>query len=226
VRATALFNRLLGFTGTVVEAVSFTGHELLVQVRLRSKMLVCPCGRRSSAGYDTSTRRWRHVNLGRWKVYIQAEIRRVDCSGCGQVRTEWMPFARPGARHTQDFEDTAGWLCKRMSKAGTAALLRTSWQTIDAIVTRLVDTHLDDDRLNQLRRIGVDEIAYRKGRKFLTLVTDHDTGRVIWIGEGRSSATLTAFYHQLGAQRCAQIEATTMDLVFRAYAAAAAQARA
>jgi transposase len=212
VRANALFNRLLSFPGTVVESVSFTDQSLLVQVRLRSKVLVCPCGRRSSAGYDTSTRRWRHVNIGRWKVYIQARIRRVDCRGFGQVRTEWMPFARPGARHTRDFEDTAGWLCKRMSKAGAAAFLRTSWHTIDAIVTRLVDTHLDDDRLNNLYRIGVDEIAYRKGRKFLTIVTDHDTGHVLWIGEGRSGTTLTRFYNLLGEDRRAKIRAVSMDM--------------
>jgi hypothetical protein len=121
VRANALFNRLLGFTGTVVESVSFTDQALVVEVRLRSQLLICPCGRSSRARYDTSVRQWRHVNLGRWKVYIRARIRRVDCRGCGQVRTEWMPFGRPGARHTRDFEDLAGWLAKRMSKAATAA---------------------------------------------------------------------------------------------------------
>jgi len=212
VRANALFNRLLGFSGTVVESVSFADQALLVKVRLRSAVLVCPCGRQSRAAYDASHRRWRHVNLGRWKVYIQARIRRVDCAGCGQVRTEWMPFARPGARHTRDFEDLAGWLTKRMSKAAVATLLRTTWHTIDAIAQRLVAAHLDDDRLDGLHRIGVDEIAYRKGRKFLTLVTDHDTGRVVWIGEGHTSATLTTFYDLLGEHRRAQIQAVTMDM--------------
>lgn len=215
-RVNALFNRLLGFAGTVVEDVSFIDQALLVQIRLRSGVLVCPCGRQSRAGYDASYRRWRHVDLGRWKVYIQARIRRVDCGGCGQVRTEWMPFARPGARHTRDFEDLAGWLTKRMSKAAVAALLRTTWATVDAITERLVTAHLDGERhgerLDGLCRIGVDEIAYRRGRKFLTLVTDHDTGRVVWIGEGRSGAVLTRFYDLLGEDRRARIEAVTMDM--------------
>ena len=77
------------------------------------------------------------------------------------------------------------WLARRMAKSSVAVLLRTSWQTVHAIVDRIVNTHLDTDRLDGLYRIGVDEIAY-KGRKFLTVVVDHDTGRVIWIGEGRS----------------------------------------
>jgi hypothetical protein len=145
-------------------------------------------------------------------VLIEAEIRRVDCRGCQQVRTEWMPWARPGARHTRDFEDLAGWLVKRMSKAGVAALLRTTWHTIDDLVRRLVGEHLDDDRLDGLYRIGVDEIAYRKGRKFLTVVTDHDTGRVVHLAEGRTSEALAALYQQLGPQRRDLIEAVSMDM--------------
>jgi transposase len=213
VRANALFNRLLDFPGTVVDSVSFSGPAIIVQVRLRSKVLVCPCGRQSYSSYDSSCRRWRHLDLGRWKVYIQARIRRVDCRGCGQVRTEWTSWARPGARHTRDFENTAGWLVKRMSKTATATLLRSNWHTIDAIVTRLVTAHLQDaDRFDGLRRIGVDEIAYRKGRKFLTIVTDHDTGRVVWLAEGRSAAALATFYELLGPAARARIQAVTMDM--------------
>jgi transposase len=130
-------------------------------------------------------------------VLIEAEIRRVDCRRCERVRTEWMPWARPGARHTRDFEDLAGWLVKRMSKAGVAMLLRTTWHTIDTLVRRLVDQHLDADRLDGLYRIGVDEIAYRKGRKFLTVVTDHDTGQVVHLAEGRTSAALAVFCPRL-----------------------------
>jgi transposase len=211
-RAAAVLNRLLGFAGTVVDGVDFTDTAMVVRVRLRSKVLVCPCGRSSQARYDMSRRRWRHVDFGRYRVLIEAQIRRVDCRGCGRVRSEWMPWARPGARHTRDFEDMAGWLVKRMSKAGVAMLLRTTWHTIDDLVRRLVGEHLDSERLDGLYRIGVDEIAYRKGRKFLTVVTDHDTGRVVHIAEGRTSAALAGFYQQLGPQRSMLIEAVSMDM--------------
>ncbi len=211
-RAAAVLNRLLGFAGTVVDDLSFTETAIVVAVRLRSRMLVCPCGRTSQARYDSSRRRWRHVDFGRHQVLIEAEIRRVDCRSCQRVRTEWMPWARPGARHTRDFEDLAGWLVKRMSKAGVAALLRTTWHTIDDLVRRLVGEHLDEDRLDGLYRIGVDEIAYRKGRKFLTVVTDHDTGRVVHLAEGRTSEALAAFYEDLGPERRDLIRAVSMDM--------------
>jgi len=106
----------------------------------------------------------------------------------------------------------AGWLVKRMSKAGVATLLRTTWHTIDTLVRRLVAEHLDTERLDGIYRIGVDEIAYRKGRKFLTVVTDHDSGRVVHIAEGRTSAALAGFYAQLGPQRCHRIQAVSMDM--------------
>jgi transposase len=211
-RAAAVLNRLLGFKATVVEGVDFCGAEMVVRVRLRSRVLVCPCGKRSRARYDTSRRRWRHVDFGRYRVLIEADIRRVDCSGCGRVRTEWMPWARPGARHTRDFEDMAAWLVKRMSKSAVATLLGSTWETVDALVTRIVDDHLDTARLDGLYRIGVDEIAYRKGRKFLTVVADHDTGRVVFVGEGRNQHILAEFLQSLGETGRARIEAVSMDM--------------
>lgn len=211
-----MLNRLLGFKGTLVNDVRFLDTAIVVHLRLRSPMLVCPCGRTSQARYDTSRRRWRHLDLGRYRVLIEAQIRRVDCRGCQRVRTEWVPWARPGARHTRDFQDMAAWLAKRMPKNAVAALLRTTWETVDALVRRLVQTHLDTDldsgRLDKLYRIGVDEIAYRKGRKFLTVITDHDTGRVVHLAQGRTSAALAAFYDLLGPHRRAHIQAISMDM--------------
>jgi transposase len=121
-------------------------------------------------------------------------------------------WARPGARHTTDFEDMIGWLAQRMAKTNVAALMRSSWQTVHAIVSRLVGQHLDTNRLDGLYRIGVDEIAYKKGRRFLTVVADHDTGRVVWVGEGRSQGVLTEFYTALGEAGRAKIRAVSMDM--------------
>jgi transposase len=212
VRVTTVFNRLLGFAGTVVEAVTWSDTQIVVAVRLRSRVLVCPCGRTSRARYDSSRRRWRHVNLGRWVVIIEGDIRRVDCRGCGQVRSEWLPWARPGSRLTRDVEDMAAWLAARMSKTAVVQMMGICWRTVTAIVTRLVAAHLDTDRLAGLYRIGVDEIAYKKGRKFLTLVTDHDTGHVVWLGEGRSQTVLAQFYETLDPAGRDRVQAVSMDM--------------
>lgn len=75
------------------------------------------------------------------------------------MRTEQVPSARPGARHTADSEDVVAWLAQRMDKTAVARLLRRSSEAVDHIVIRLVAAHIDDARLDELYRIGVDEIS-------------------------------------------------------------------
>src|SRR5512132_2943306 len=67
------------------------------------------------------------------------------------------------------------------------------------------------DLLAGLRRIGIDEISYRKGHKYLLVVVDHDTGRLVWAGKGADQASLTAFFTLLGPERCAQISHISSD---------------
>ncbi|MEV0713164.1 transposase [Asanoa sp. NPDC050611] len=141
----------------------------------------------------------------------EADIYRVDCRACGRVRTEQVPWARPTARHTSDFENMVAWLAQRMDKTGISRLLRCSWETVDAIVTRVVADHIDDARLGHLYRIGVDEISYKRGHKFLTIVVDHDTGNVVWVGKQRSKAAFEQFFTSLGSDRAAAIEAISLD---------------
>jgi hypothetical protein len=77
----------------------------------------------------------------------------------------------------------------------------------------VVAGHLDDGRLDGLYRIGIDEVSYRKGHRYLTVVADHDrAGAVVWAGEGMSSATLERFFDTLGPDRTAQLQAASMDL--------------
>src|SRR5213078_3750586 len=85
------------------------------------RWLACPCGWRTRARYDSSRRRWRHLDFGACKVFLEADRHRVDCRACLRVRTEHVPWARPGARHTRDFEDVAGWLAQRMDTARTSS---------------------------------------------------------------------------------------------------------
>ena len=90
--------------------------------------------------------------------------------------------------------------------------MRVAWRTVGSIITRVcrdIDTRVD--RLAGLRRIGIDEISYRKGRKFLTVVVDHDTGRLVWARPGRDAATLDTFFVELGPDRAAQLTHVSAD---------------
>lgn len=152
-------------------------------------------------------------DLGSSKLFLEAEIRRMHCRRCDRVVTEVVPWARPRARHSRDFEDVVAWLAQRSDKTTISRLLRTSWETVAGIVTRVVAEQIDTTRLSGLLRIGVDEVSYRKGHRYLTVVADHDqAGRVVWAGEGKSTKTLEASYDELGEQGCAALEAVSMDM--------------
>ncbi|NEA37612.1 ISL3 family transposase [Streptomyces sp. SID13031] len=191
--------------------VVFTGDEAVVTVRRVAKVHRCPCGCRVPGRYDRSVRRWRHVDACGMKMWLEAEVARIWCPDCERVRTEDVPWARPGARHSQAFEDTVAWLATRMDKTSLAQLMRCSWEAVDRIVGRVVVERLDDSRLNNLVRIGVDEISYLRGHRYLTVVVDHDTGRVVWVGKGHGVETLEEFYRELGFLRRKKLKAVTMD---------------
>lgn len=202
---------MLAIPGASVTQVAFTDDGIVVSLRQRARRHRCPCGR-TGPGYDHSTRRWRHLDLAASKLWLEAEIWRVDCRACGRVRTEEVPWARPGARLSRDVEDVIAWLAQRTDKTSICRLLRVGWTTVQAVVTRVVGDHLDDRRLDGLVNLGVDEISYKRGHQYLTVVADHDTGRVVWVAEGRTQAALTGFFDALGPERRAQVQAVSMDM--------------
>ena len=213
-RVTTVFKRLLRLDDVNVTAVQFSAALVVVTVVLRRRRLICPhCGFKTSARYDMRARpsRWRHLDLGVWRVEVQATLRRLRCPAHGVV-VEGVPFARPGAHLTRDFDDLLAWLATRMDKTSIARLCRVSWRTVGRACERVVASELDPGRLEGLFRIGVDEISWRKHHKYLTLVVDHDRARVIWGAAGRDAKTLDQFFDELGPQRSALIEAVSMDL--------------
>ena len=212
-RVSTAFNKMLGIEGASVAGVTFAPEGVVVSLRRRRCKLVCPCGWKTWASYDRRRRRWRHVDLGGTKLWLEHDVRRLECRRCRRVRTEAVPWARPGARHTRDLQDVVAWLAQRTDKTTISNLLRLSWEAVAKIVVDVVADHLDGTRLDGLYRIGVDEVSYRRGHRFLTVVADHDRqGAVVWAKEGLDSATLEAFYDELGAERTARLEAVSMDM--------------
>ena len=210
-RITTAFNRLLRLPGALVRDVAFAAEGVIVTVALRRRRPVCSaCGQVCQRVHDRARRRWRHLDLGGQRCFIEYELRRVRCPDCG-VRVEALPWARAGARHTRDFEDLAAFLAQQMAKAPIARLLRIGWDTVGAIVTRVVADHLDETRLTGLVMVGCDEISYRRGQRYLTTVCDHASGAIVWARPGRNAPTLQAFFDELGDQR-ASIRAVSIDM--------------
>jgi transposase len=186
---------------------------VIVTVALARRRRVCGgCGQtgRQLQLHDRRVKRWRHLDLGASRCFIEAELRRLRCPDCG-VRLEAVPWARRDAHHTRDFEDVVTWLAQQMAFTPITRLLRVGWRTIGQIVARVVSDHLDDRRLEGLVCIGVDEISYRRHHRYLTSVADHTTGAIVWCAPGRNSATLQAFFDELG-DRKHTIKAVSIDM--------------
>ncbi|MCA1677606.1 MAG: ISL3 family transposase [Actinobacteria bacterium] len=214
-RVTTAFNRLLGLPGASVIDVGFGGEGVIVTVRLRRRRRVCArCGQ-TGPGLticDRRVKRWRHLDLGSTRCVIECELRLLRCPDCRVVRAEPVPWARPGAHHTRDFEDVIAWLAQQMAKTPIAGLMRIGWDTVGRIVERVVGDHLDDSRLDGLVAIGCDEISYRRGQRYLTSVVDHRTGAIVWCSPGRNAQTLQAFFDELGPRRRESIRAVSIDM--------------
>jgi transposase len=146
------------------------------------------------------------------EVWIEGEIRRLKCKKCQAVVTEAVPWARHGSDFTRPLEDTVALLAQQTSKTAVSQLTGLAWVTVGKVAERVVAEKLDPVRLEGLRRIGVDEISFRKRHRYLTVVTDHDTRRVVWVAEGKSSEVLKSFFELIGREACESIEIVTMDM--------------
>jgi transposase len=198
-RVTSAFSRLLSLPGVRVRKVSFEPGRVVVRVVLRRRRLQCPkCSyltwNRENKQHHDST--WRHLDLGIWRLQVHARLRRLRCPEHG-VHVEGVPFARDGARFTRDFENLVAWLATKTDKTATCRLTRIDWATIGRVIKRVADEVIDTDRLTGLFEISIDEVAWRKGHRYLTLVGDHRRGCVVWGTEGKGQAAADEFFDEL-----------------------------
>jgi len=216
-RTATVFCRLLG-----LQAIRITGYQfhtdalmLLFDVESRRGGLRCGrCGRRHRGGsYDTRPARlWRHLDLGPWEVYLRARLRRFRCSRCEAVVTEAAPWAEHASTFTREFEDVVSFFTQQTSKTVVSRVMKIAWPTVGTIVRRTVARRGTPLSQRKLRRLGVDEISYRRHHKYLTLVADHETGQVVWGGEGKSAQTLDGFFDALGEEASKHVELVSLDM--------------
>jgi transposase len=171
----------LGLVRVVIEGIDFDDEAevLVVSVRPRKGAGKSRCGRcaKRCGRYDNGEgrRRWRALDLGVVMAYVEAEAPRVRCPDHGVVVAQ-LPWARHGARHTRAFDDQVAWLAVHTSKTAVTELMRVAWRTVGAVVARVVaDSREAVDPLDGLRRIGIDEISYKRGHRYITVVVDHDS---------------------------------------------------
>ncbi len=216
-RGGRVFARLLGVGRAVVEGVRLEEDGSVVVAARPRRREASRCGRcgRRCPGYDQGEgrRRWRALDLGATRAYVEAEAPRVECREHGVVVAR-VPWARHGSWFTRAFEQQVAWLAAQCSKRAICELMRVSWLTVGRIIERVVaDAQAErGDPLAGLQRIGIDELSYRVGQRYITVVVCHDSGRLVWAADGRDRKTVERFFDALGLERCARLELVSSDM--------------
>jgi len=206
----------LGVEKTIVDEVEFDAEhqQLVVSVRpIKAVRDRCGLCHRKSPRYDAGAgrRRWRGLDFGTGMVWLEADAPRVSCRDHGVVVAS-VPWARHGAGHTYAFDATVAYLATQAAKSMVVELLRVAWRTVGSIIARVfADLDASSGRLDGLRRIGIDEVSYKRGHKYLIVVVDHDRRALVWAAPGRDKATVAAFFDELGPDRCALISHVSAD---------------
>lgn len=214
-RLKTVLNRVHPVKGFVYEKTRLVADEIEVAVRphRRSRPVCAGCGRRGP-GYDTlPVRRFEFVPLWGLAVFLLYARRRVDCPRCG-VTAELLPWADGKHHLTTAYAVFLARWARRLSWREVAGIFRTSWESVFRAVAWVVEYGLAHRDLSGITAIGVDEVQFQKGQRYLTVVyqIDHACRRLLWLGPERTAKTLLRFFHMLGRERTAALQFVCSDM--------------
>jgi transposase len=154
----------------------------------------------------------RDLNIASAEVFLQVNYRKVWCSNCGGVRVEQLSFADAGRHVTYRMARYIHELCKKLTIKDVAEHLHIDPKTVKDIDKSFLEKSFGRDKFDDLTVLMIDEIAVHKGHRYMTVVADFFSGRVVWMGYDRKKQTLDAFFSNLTEGQRHAIEAVAMDM--------------
>lgn len=207
-----VFNTLYCFRGFKISGVEQCEGLVLVLLKRSKKRPVCPrCGRSCKKVEGEYVRSVRDLDMGGLSCYVQFSEFKLFCR-CGYRGYERLDWVREYSHCTRRFEERVAMLCDHMSVKEVSGVTGLGWRTVKTVDKNCIREGLKDVREYDPVMIGVDEVAYEKGHKYLTVVRDVLKGVVIWVGIGRKELTLDLFYASLGREKTRNIRAVVMDM--------------
>lgn len=214
-----LYQQILGISepwNVADVELNLAGGEVVVRLEHHkdARWSCAECGTECAIHDHTAERRWRHLDTCQYRTVIRASLPRTRCPehGVHQVRASW---AEPHSRFTALFERLIiDWLLKAGSQTAVRKQLGLTWDEVHSVMERAVRRGLGRSRSDSIRHLGVDEKSYRKGQKYVTVVTSAEPGdaRVLYVGEGRKEESLDGFWRTLTPAQLGSIEAVAMDM--------------
>ena len=206
-----ILNRCHRFRGFVYQHAHFSADKKSIEVAVRPRKgsaAVCSRCHLPAPGYDQlAERRFEFIPLWGFLVFLLYTMRRVNCRRCGIVAVEEVPWGDGKRTLTKAYMLFLARWARRLSWKETAEDFRTSWNKVFDAVEHVVTFGLEHRVLGQIDAIGVDEIQYAKGHKYLTLVyqIDLDVTRLLWVGRERTIESSRGFFAVIGDELASKI---------------------
>jgi len=210
--STSLLYHAMGVRGVKYQGTDYEGDKIVFRVYQEPRRQRCPeCGSRDLVRRGCVWREFHGIPIGRKKVVIGLPVQRVLCQACGVLRQVKVGFASSRRRYIQAFERYVVELARRMTLLDVSRHLGVSWDTVKEIQKRHLGRRYARPRLKGVRFLAIDEIAVRKGHKYLTVVLDLERGVVVFVGDGKGANSLAPFWRQLKRSQ-AQVQAVAIDI--------------
>lgn len=210
--STSLLYHGFGVRGYEYCSTEYVGGGLTMVIEQPREKLCCSqCGGKEVHAKGGVTREFRSVPLGNKPVWLRMKVSRVLCRTCLVERQVAIGFADPKKSYTRSFARYALELARMTTLADAARHLQISWDTVKGIVGNDLQRRFSPPKLRSLMRIAIDEIYLGKLHKYLTIVMDLDSGRIVFVGDGKGEKSLEPFWKRLKYSR-AKIAAVAADL--------------
>ena len=215
--SSVLYSQILGINSPwVVDDVNLciSSNKVEVFVSHQGSAGNCQCGSLCHFHGKSQVRRWRHLDTCQLMTLIVCSLPRVKCSSCGKTETLQGSWCSANSRFTLLFENVViDWLLMSQSQSGVSKRLNLSFDEVNGIMNRAIDRGLSSRQLEDLKYLSIDEKSMKKGHKYLTVLSNPETGTVIDVCKDRSKAAVnTLFEEALSYKQRRSIKAISMDM--------------
>lgn len=201
-----------GLIGYRTVNTSFGSGKIVMTIESTKPPRCSQCNGLDVVGRGRFVREFKALPIGGKSVVLRLEGQRIACRACGSVRRMKVPFAEPRRGFIKRLEKYVVRLLRHATIKDVATLVSLGWDTVKEIQKRYLTRRFRRPRLKGVERIAIDEISIRKGHRYLTVVLDLDSGRVLFVGDGRGMDALKPFWKRVRRSKQCKIRSVAIDM--------------
>jgi transposase len=209
------YEGLLGLLEIKIDNVKMRDKKIEIYCHIKSDTQICKtCSQSVSSVNQYTTRTVRDLDIVGKEVWLIITVRQMYCPVCNQYFTEPLGFVDSGKSYTQRQSKWVFELCTQQPFSEVGALINMSPKMVENMYFFYASSRLNiKERFKNVKRLGIDEISHRKGKKdFCCVLTDLDRGIELDILPTRKKEDIIAYFKELGTQICYQIQVVACDI--------------